>query len=122
MYIPDITNGKEKTPISVRNQPSVVGRSESFVPPPQCVNIFSTETPDCMLDSFEYLTTRTFEPNIPCQREAEFLVCCSCEDNCLNRSKCECWQLTQEEAKAIGNVCYSVGYVHNRLKRPQHSA
>ncbi len=54
--------------------------------------------------------------------EPEFLVCCSCTDNCSNRSKCECWQLTLEEAKVIGNTRYSVGYVHQRLKRPQHSA
>ena len=54
--------------------------------------------------------------------EPGFLVCCSCTDNCSNRSKCECWQLTLEEAKVLGNTHYSVGYVHQRLKRPQHSA
>lgn len=78
--------------------------------------------PDCMSENFEYLPTRIFEPNIPHKLDADSLVCCSCTDNCTNRSKCECWQLTQEEAKVIGNVRYSVGYVHHRLKRPQHSA
>lgn len=75
-----------------------------------------------MLEGFEYLTHCTFEPNIPHSKEPEFLVCCSCTDKCANRSKCECWQLTQEEAKVLGNARYSVGYVHQRLKRPQHSA
>lgn len=88
----------------------------------QCVNIHSKELPDCLQEGFEYLTHRTYEPNIPHQQHAEFVVCCSCTDNCLNRSKCKCWQLTQEEAKLIGNTSYSAGYVHSRLKRQQHSA
>ena len=122
------------------------------------MNTFNNDRPDCVLDGFEYLTTRTFDTSIEHVAKPEslasetggdhmtessshvtdpdghvtksgrhgaepgFLVCCSCSDNCSNRSKCECWQLTLEEAKVIGNSRYSVGYVHQRLKRPQHSA
>ena len=76
-----------------------------------------------MLSGFEYLTSRSFEPHIAQHaQEPEFMVCCSCTDSCVNHSKCECWQLTQQEARALPNPRYSVGYVHQRLKRPQHSA
>ena len=30
----------------------------------------------------------------------EFLVCCDCEDDCQNKSKCACWQLTIQQTTA----------------------
>ena len=67
-----------------------------------------------LAESRSHVTVPMMEPG--------FLVCCTCTDGCSNRSKCECWQLTLAEGKVLGNSHYSVGYVHQRLKRPQHSA
>jgi len=99
VYIPDVSGGQEKRPVS-------------------CVNFLNNENPD----HFEYTTVRTREPNVVISMEPEFLVSCSCTDNCTNRSQCECWQLTIEEARAIGETQYSVGYFHHRLRREQLSA
>lgn len=88
------------------------------IPLPQCMNLFNAEYPD----QFEYMTSRTHEPNVSIATEPEFLVTCSCTDNCTNRSQCECWQLTIQEACAIGETQHSVGYFHHRLRRPQLSA
>ena len=68
------------------------------------------------------MTARTHESNVRIAMEPEFLVCCSCTDNCTNRSQCECWQLTIQEACAIGETQHSVGYFHHRLRRSQLSA
>jgi len=84
----------------------------------KCVNSLNNEYPD----HFEYTTVRTREPNVVISMEPEFLVSCTCTDNCTNRSQCECWQLTIEEARAIGETQHSVGYFHHRLRREQLSA
>ena len=86
---------------------------------PQCINTHGSFGPD----SFEYITERTHEPDVHIPTNSEFLVCCSCTDNCANRSRCECWQLTTQESKVVpGEGRFSVGYVHQKLNRPQHSA
>ena len=83
----------------------------------QCVNENSEEIPV----EFEYIAQHTSE-RVMCKDDDGFLVSCSCVDNCTNRSKCECWQLTIEESKALGKEPrHSVGYVHHRLKREQYS-
>ena len=87
----------------------------------QCVNMFNRDLPDL----FDYITRPSFEPGMPGLTSVackDFLVCCDCTNSCVDRSKCACWQLTLEEAKVINNSQYSVGYVHHRLKRAQHSA
>ena len=73
-------------------------------------------------EHFEYIEKRVPGPGVKIERDPGFLVSCRCKDNCDNRSKCECWQLTLQEAQAVGLTKHSVGYVHGRLRRPQHSA
>lgn len=97
VFTADISKGKETRPV-------------------MCVNEIDEEMPA----EFEYIAQHTTD-RIVCKDEG-FLVCCSCIDNCTNRSKCECWQLTIEESKALGQEPrHSVGYVHHRLKREQFS-
>lgn len=156
-YNPDISDGKEKPPVSVSTTVSPVLSSYlhylcfltslfhspslslsffhsssplpfpslSLLSPPcpsvlhQCVNTHTSAGPD----PFEYITHRTHEPDVHIPTNPEFLVCCSCTDNCANRSRCECWQLTFQESSVVGGERkYSVGYVHQRLNRQQHSA
>ena len=82
------------------------------------MNSYSSEAPE----QFTYITKRTHEPAIQLHTERGFLVSCSCKDNCRNRSECECWQLTLQESAALGDTRHSVGYVHRRLNREQHTA
>jgi len=46
------------------------------------------------------------------------LVCCDCEDDCADKDKCPCWQLTIQGTKASPDdkVNPNVGYVNRRLK------
>ena len=52
-----------------------------------------------------------------------FLVCCDCEDDCVDKEKCECAQLTQENEPEFlevhgPNVDPSMfGYQNRRLKQ-----
>eukprot|EP00731_Ephydatia_muelleri_P023685 Em0015g1268a len=97
VFISDISKGLEARPV-------------------MCVNENDEEMPV----EFEYIAQHTAE-RVMCKDDG-FLVSCSCVDNCTNRSKCECWQLTMEESKALGQEPrHSVGYVHHRLKREQYS-
>ena len=87
------------------------------------MNTYNREIPDCLdAEKFEYTTCRTHEANVHIPTDKEFMVCCSCTDDCVNRSQCECWQLTIQEAQVMRDAKHSVGYVHHRLKRPQPSA
>ena len=81
------------------------------------MNSINDERPE----EFTYTTIRTFEKDVDLHIDPNSMVYCSCTDNCRNRSECKCWQLTTEEAQAIG-TSHSVGYVNGRLKRHQYSA
>ncbi len=83
----------------------------------QCVNTVNEDRPE----EFEYTASRTSQSDLNLCTDPELRVCCSCTDGCRNRSKCECWQLTLQEAKMIHSK-QSVGYVNHQLRRHQHSA
>ena len=128
MFIPDITCGTEAIPITVCCTQLVLIPPE-FPPPsspsppllplsPQCVNSLTSNPPE----HFEYINLRIAGPGVHIETDPGFFVSCSCTDNCSNRAKCECWQLTMQEARMVGPTKHSVGYSHGRLKRPQHSA
>jgi histone-lysine N-methyltransferase SETDB1 len=100
VFIPDITCVTEAIPIT-------------------CVNSLTSEPPE----HFHYITHREVGPGVHIERDPGFLVSCSCPDNCSNQAGCACWQLTTQEAsRTIGPTKHPVGYVHGRLRRPQHSA
>ena len=68
----DITNGKENVRVS-------------------CVNsIDLSEPPSVDL----YTKWRIPGKGVVINTEAEFLVCCDCTDDCQDKEKCQCWQLT----------------------------
>ncbi|XP_064392242.1 histone-lysine N-methyltransferase SETDB1-like isoform X2 [Halichondria panicea] len=98
LCVDDISVGKERRPIS-------------------CVNTVNEDRPE----EFEYTASRTSQSDLNLCTDPELRVCCSCTDGCRNRSKCECWQLTLQEAKMIHSK-QSVGYVNHQLRRHQHSA
>jgi histone-lysine N-methyltransferase SETDB1 len=99
VFIPDITCDTEAIPIT-------------------CVNSITSDPPE----HFHYINHREVGPGVHIETDPGFLVSCSCTDNCANRSTCQCWRLTMQEAQTISSSKQSVGYTHGRLKRPQHSA
>ncbi|XP_076450778.1 histone-lysine N-methyltransferase SETDB1-like [Babylonia areolata] len=93
--IKDLSYGKEKVPIS-------------------CVNAIDRQYPDYV----EYSSFRIPAKGVKIPLNEEFLQCCDCTDNCKDRSKCACQQLTVENTTWIGETDPNAGYHHRRLKEP----
>lgn len=92
--IPDISEGKEGVPVP-------------------CVNYFDDTTPPPM----KYSAVRIATEGVNLNLEEEFLCGCDCEDDCLNKLKCACQNLTISGAK-YGNPNLpreQVGYQYKRL-------
>ena len=68
----DITNGEENVPVSSVN--SVDLSDPPLVP--------------------VYTRWRLPTEGVKINTEPEFLVCCDCKDDCQDKAKCQCWQLT----------------------------
>ncbi|XP_044261529.1 histone-lysine N-methyltransferase eggless-like [Tribolium madens] len=70
-----------------------------------------------MLDFCNYATKRVPMEDVPLNTDPEFLIGCDCTDDCSDKMKCACWQLTLEGAKYMGkNVDpNTIGYVYRRL-------
>jgi histone-lysine N-methyltransferase SETDB1 len=70
-----------------------------------------------MLDFCNYATKRVPMEDVPLNTDPEFLIGCDCEDDCADKMKCACWQLTLDGAAYMGkNVDpNSIGYVYRRL-------
>nr|VZI03554.1 unnamed protein product [Spirometra erinaceieuropaei] len=95
--IADLSYGKENVPVP-------------------CVNCVDNETPTYV----EYIAHRQPVGNVHINTDSDFLVCCDCTDNCRDRSKCACQQLTIEASSftsARGLVDFSIGYRHRRLSQ-----
>ena len=43
---------------------------------------------------FEYSTVRLPQKNVSINTSPEFMTCCDCTDDCINKEKCACWQMT----------------------------
>lgn len=69
----DITYGKENVPVS-------------------CVNSIDRSNPEYV----DYSTERTPRDGVNLNLNPDFLVCCDCTDDCQDKEKCQCWQLTIE--------------------------
>ncbi|XP_070198817.1 histone-lysine N-methyltransferase SETDB1-like [Littorina saxatilis] len=93
--IKDLSYGKEKVPIS-------------------CVNAIDREYPAYV----EYSSYRIPATGVKIPLDDEFLQCCDCTDNCRDRSKCACQQLTIENTEWIGERDPDAGYQHRRLQEP----
>ncbi|XP_058815373.1 histone-lysine N-methyltransferase eggless [Topomyia yanbarensis] len=87
------------------------GREFMAVP---CVNYFDdTKPPPCI-----YSTERIPSEGVHLNLDTDFLCGCDCEDDCIDKTRCQCWQLTIAGAK-FGNPSTSIdniGYVYKRLQ------
>ncbi|XP_055595543.1 histone-lysine N-methyltransferase eggless [Uranotaenia lowii] len=79
-----------------------------------CVNYFDdTKPPPCI-----YSTERIPTEGVNLNLDPNFLCGCDCEDDCLDKTRCQCWQLTIAGAK-FGNPntpVDNIGYVYKRLQ------
>uniref|UniRef100_A0A5K3FE39 SET domain-containing protein n=2 Tax=Mesocestoides corti TaxID=53468 RepID=A0A5K3FE39_MESCO len=95
--IADLSYGKENVPVP-------------------CVNSVDNESPSFI----DYITNRQPVGSVVINEDPNFLVCCDCTDNCRDRTKCTCQQLTIEASafsSSKGMVDFSVGYRHRRLSQ-----
>lgn len=80
--------------------------------PIPCVNEIDHAYPD----TIKYTTQREPSDDVHINLDPDFLVCCDCEDDCQDKNKCRCWQLTIQGATLGGRVPNAaVGYVYKRL-------
>ncbi|XP_067135489.1 histone-lysine N-methyltransferase SETDB1-like isoform X3 [Centruroides vittatus] len=94
--IKDITQGKEPIPVP-------------------CINSINREYPPYV----EYSSTRFPAKGVNLNLDEEFLCGCDCEDNCQDRNKCQCQQLTVAATEALptGRLP-NAGYYYKRLHEP----
>lgn len=84
--------------------------------PVQLVNCYDNSMPPPCTYSAKRIPTEGV--NLNC--DSEFLCGCDCEDDCIDKTKCACWQLTLQGAK-YGNPdlpIEEVGYEYKRLNDP----
>ncbi|CAK8694469.1 unnamed protein product [Clavelina lepadiformis] len=93
-FNPDYSGGKEDMPVS-------------------CVNEIGSEEPPRM----PYTKMRKPGTGVKINRSPNFMVCCDCPDNCRDRSKCPCQQLTVQATSCCrgGKTKKQAGYQHKRL-------
>ena len=95
LQMKDISHGKERMPISASNS------YDSSYPP-----------------FIEYSTVPIPQKGVHISKDADFLVGCDCTDDCQNKGRCPCIQLTIQSTKcdAGGKVNVDAGYVNRRLQ------
>lgn len=76
LFIDDITGGKEGMKVS-------------------CINAFDNQRPPPL----EYSAHRIPMNGVNINTDPEFMSCCDCTDECVDKSKCACFQLTIRGAK-----------------------
>ncbi|XP_012264079.2 histone-lysine N-methyltransferase SETDB1 [Athalia rosae] len=80
--------------------------------PIPCVN----ELDHALPDTIKYSTQRQPMEGVHLNLDPEFLCGCNCEDDCQDKEKCACWQLTIQGATLGGRMPdTAVGYVYKRL-------
>ncbi|XP_074605826.1 histone-lysine N-methyltransferase SETDB1-like isoform X4 [Acropora palmata] len=91
---PDISRNAEKIQISVVNE------VDTCFPPP-----------------IDYVSKRTLAEGVNMVLDPGFLACCDCTDNCQDKSKCSCSQLTiQASASVGGKEDSTTGYEFRMLR------
>ncbi|XP_049838962.1 uncharacterized protein LOC126284229 isoform X1 [Schistocerca gregaria] len=84
--------------------------------PVPCINTVDSRKPD----DITYVTKHVPTNGTYIETDPEFLVCCECTDDCLDKEKCACWQQTMEGVK-YGPESESPnheGYYYKRLYEP----
>ncbi|XP_012530724.1 histone-lysine N-methyltransferase eggless isoform X2 [Monomorium pharaonis] len=83
--------------------------------PIPCVNDLDHTQPD----TIRYTTRREPTEGVNLNLDPAFLCSCDCEDDCQDKTKCQCWQLTIQGATLGGKVPNTaVGYIYKRLPEP----
>ncbi|XP_018371406.1 PREDICTED: histone-lysine N-methyltransferase SETDB1 isoform X1 [Trachymyrmex cornetzi] len=83
--------------------------------PIPCVNDLDHTQPD----TIRYTTRREPTEGVYLNLDPAFLCSCDCEDDCQDKEKCQCWQLTIQGATLGGKMPNSaVGYIYKRLPEP----
>ncbi|XP_018314698.1 histone-lysine N-methyltransferase SETDB1 isoform X2 [Mycetomoellerius zeteki] len=83
--------------------------------PIPCVNDLDHTQPD----TIRYTTRREPTEGVYLNLDSAFLCSCDCEDDCQDKEKCQCWQLTIQGATLGGKMPNSaVGYIYKRLPEP----
>lgn len=98
----------------ILNKPDISEGVESMVVP--CVNYYDSTMPPPCVYSAKRIPTEGVNLNL----DKEFMCGCDCTDDCLDKSKCQCWQLTIAGAK-YGNPytpAEEIGYEFKRLPEP----
>jgi len=95
LQLKDISHGKERMPISASNS------YDSSYPP-----------------YIEYSTVAIPQKGVLVEKDPDFLVGCSCADDCQNKGRCQCMQLTIQSTKcdAGGKTNVDAGYLNRRLQ------
>ena len=95
VQIKDLSYGKESVKISVVNT-----------------------VDDQFIEHMEYSTCRLPQEGVHINSDPEFLTCCDCQDDCEDKKKCACRQLTIQSSKGEkDNTAKSdAGYEFRRLK------
>jgi len=78
-----------------------------------CVNNINNKLPPPM----EYMTTRRPMPGVNINVDSNFLCGCDCTDNCQDKSKCACWQMTINGQNILPTMDKdpNIGYNYRRL-------
>lgn len=79
--------------------------------PVPCVNYYDGTIPP----SFTYSAKRIPKEGVNLNLDEDFLCGCDCEDDCSDKTKCKCHQLTMSGANAPNKPPKEVGYHFKRL-------
>lgn len=83
----------------------------------QYINCYdSSKPPPC-----QYSSIRIPNEGVPLNLDPEFMCGCDCEDDCSDKEKCQCWQLTLAGAKYLDSPdtpIEKIGYEYKRLNEP----
>ena len=69
------------------------------------------------VEHIDYSTRRLPQKDVLITTDPEFLTGCDCEDDCRDRKRCSCWQLTIQSTRGDkdNRVKHNVGYEFRRL-------
>lgn len=78
---------------------------------------------DLVPKHMKYITERKPTSGVNINLDSKFLCGCDCTDNCQDKTKCSCWQLTYESKKNYPNLFKDtdIGYNYKRLYSPVYT-
>ncbi|KAL5238428.1 hypothetical protein ACI65C_005838 [Semiaphis heraclei] len=81
------------------------------------ISVVNSELNDLVPKHMKYITERKTTSHINFNEVTKFVCGCDCTDNCEDKKKCSCWQLTYEAPKNYPNSFKdpNIGYIYKRL-------